>query len=410
MEFVVQSELSMRKQFETLRHKLAQNKIINLFARNLFFKKYVSIPEEGKRFLFVRFDITNKCNLRCVMCSYSLDETNIKNPAIYMDTHLFGKIAKQVFPYAHAVSLSCSFEPLLHKQLADFLKIIDFYKVPVWGFVTNALLLNEEMIENIIKYNVPIITVSIDGATKETYEKIRLGANFEKFITNIRKIIELKKRYNVNHPKLYYNYVLMKSNIEELPDFINLAKGLDAEFITLVHIFPRNKLNPEYLGNHKELFNNYMSKAKEIIEKHKIPCSHPELFRLENIDEDLSYQSHYDNAEKNVGARSPRPEECEKINSDEDAIKDNTLNPDFKCFAPYFIMHINSGGEVFPCSSRLVNKPYGDFKKQNFFEIWNSVKYLRLRKGLKTKKLFGQCKHCEPFTEDEIDRSDKLIS
>jgi len=404
VEFVVQSELSMRKQFETLRHKLAQNKIINLFARNFFFKQYVSIPEEGKRFLFVRFDITNKCNLRCVMCSYSLDETNIKNPAIYMNINLFEKIAKQMFPYAHAVSLSCSFEPLLHKQLADFLKIIDFYKVPVWGFVTNALLLNEEMIENIIKYNVPIITVSIDGATKETYEKIRLGANFDKFITNIRKIIELKKRYNVNHPKLYYNYVLMKSNIKELPDFINLAKGLDAEFVTLVHMFPRNRLNHEYLGNHKELFNTYMGKAKEIIEKHKIPCSHPELFDINN----------------NINSPSPLPSpngrgkivrEYQPENYDnEDSLIDNNLNPDFKCFAPYFIMHINSNGEVFPCSSRLVNKPYGDFKKQSFFEIWNSVKYLRLRKGLKTKKLFGQCKHCEPFTEDEIDRSDKLLS
>ena len=48
--------------------------------------------------------------------------------------------------------------------------------------VTNGLLMNREWSRNLVRMNVSKISISLDGATKETYEKIRKGGDFDKVI------------------------------------------------------------------------------------------------------------------------------------------------------------------------------------------------------------------------------------
>ena len=53
-------------------------------------------------------------------------------------------------------------------------------------FTTNATLLNDTISKKIIDSGVDVVFFSVDGASKETFEKIRVGANFERVKENIR--------------------------------------------------------------------------------------------------------------------------------------------------------------------------------------------------------------------------------
>ena len=50
--------------------------------------------------------------------------------------------------------------------------------------ITNFLLLDEKIMKFIIKNKINLV-ISVDGATKDTYEQIRKGASFDKIISNL---------------------------------------------------------------------------------------------------------------------------------------------------------------------------------------------------------------------------------
>ncbi len=64
---------------------------------------------------------------------------------------------------------------------------------------------------------VDIIAFSLDGATKETNEKIRVGSNYDEIISAVKALVERKKKNGLSYP--YMNFVLtaMKDNIHEVP-------------------------------------------------------------------------------------------------------------------------------------------------------------------------------------------------
>jgi MoaA/NifB/PqqE/SkfB family radical SAM enzyme len=66
--------------------------------------------------------------------------------------------------------------------------------------------------------------VSVDGATKETYESIRRGASFERLLRNLDLLIRTVKAKGAGKPRVIFVTVLMKRNMEELPGILALAK------------------------------------------------------------------------------------------------------------------------------------------------------------------------------------------
>ena len=104
---------------------------------------------------------------------------------------------------------------LLYRQLCEFLKGLtpkDFKHI---FFITNGSLLDSSKITELretsektgIEY---IFNLSIDGCTKETYEAVRIGANFEQVINNTHLIIDT---FGKDWVKIYF--CCKKQNIHE---------------------------------------------------------------------------------------------------------------------------------------------------------------------------------------------------
>ena len=135
------------------------------------------VPLEGKgRFLKVLMDFTNRCNLKCIMCYFSIPGRDQLRDEISIEE--FERIAPQFLPHVNYLGLSCATEPFMFPRFLDVLSNIKKYEIPFVYYVTNATMLNEKAAETTIRSGINMVMLSIDGSTKETFETIRRNANF----------------------------------------------------------------------------------------------------------------------------------------------------------------------------------------------------------------------------------------
>ena len=93
------------------------------------------------------------------------------------------------------------------------------------------------------KYEDISFMVSVDAATKETYEKVRCGGQFERLMENMRFLSMLRKENKVNNVKVIM--IVQKANYMEIPDFIKWAKGMGFDKVNLSHIRNWGTMLPE---------------------------------------------------------------------------------------------------------------------------------------------------------------------
>jgi radical SAM protein with 4Fe4S-binding SPASM domain len=179
-----------------------------------------------------------------------------------MDIALFEKVIKQCRDCGvKVVGFHTTGEPLMHKEFIQQLEIAHTYGVPV-AVCSNGLLLNEDNIAAMIKYPPVNIEISVDGATKESYESIRRGGNFEKLLKNL-SLLRKKLNDSKSTIPLYVRNVLLKENIDTIGLFFDVFNQyLDSRNKILFTL--ANSLSAE---ERKDYFTIYGTKTRS-----KVPC------------------------------------------------------------------------------------------------------------------------------------------
>lgn len=91
-------------------------------------------------------------------------------------------------------------EPLIHENLFEMIELAKSSECLV-GLTTNGMHLNRSNCRRMVDSGLDIIGVSIDGATKQTYESIRVGSTFEKLIDNIETLTSVIEKSLSDKPK-----------------------------------------------------------------------------------------------------------------------------------------------------------------------------------------------------------------
>jgi MoaA/NifB/PqqE/SkfB family radical SAM enzyme len=91
------------------------------------------------------------------------------------------------------------------------------------GFLSNGLLLTQDKLTSILDAGIDWICISMDGATPEMYNKIRVGSDFDRVYKNVSNIARLRKNAL---PKTMLNFVIMAININQMEDIVRLAADL----------------------------------------------------------------------------------------------------------------------------------------------------------------------------------------
>jgi len=177
---------------------------------------------------------SGSCNLRCKMC---ISNTDFNPPEPKLEQIIFKQIIPSLLPELEVIKLSGNGDPFFQKETREFLQTFPVKKFPDIKFeiLTNGLLLNEKMWNSIKHNKFKSINISIDAASKETYEKIRIGGQWETLQNNLKFISKLKKQQKIE--KFFINMTVMKSNYKELKDFALMGKKLDCDKVYFHKIF-----------------------------------------------------------------------------------------------------------------------------------------------------------------------------
>ena len=165
-------------------------------------------------------DIDLGCNLECVMCrnkKVTVNKSNVKDSTKQIDTMAkAGGLRKIITSGAGEALLFTEFVALLAtRTLSD--RDIEVH------INSNLTTFNEKMWDR-IKHNKLSFNASVDGSTKETFEKIRKGARW----SDVYKGLELiAKKYNDGElKKLYVSYIIMGANKYDVGGMIDLCQEL----------------------------------------------------------------------------------------------------------------------------------------------------------------------------------------
>ena len=149
---------------------------------------------------YVLIEPVSTCNLRCPFC-FQTDRSFTKKPFMgVINLDLFKKIVTELNELeVGAVTLGSRGEPTLHKNLDEMLSFLskqeNIFEIKI---NTNASFLNEKQCHTILKNNVTQVVISADHYQKEEYERLRLGANFEKIIHNVDLLYSIRTKHYPN--------------------------------------------------------------------------------------------------------------------------------------------------------------------------------------------------------------------
>jgi len=94
---------------------------------------------------------------------------------------------------------------------------------------TNGILIDDKWAEHLVKGS-DWIYISVNAATAETYKKV-CGAEFQKAIDNIKRLISFKKRLGLK-TEIIYNFTIIRENLHEAAEAIRFADNLGCDIMS----------------------------------------------------------------------------------------------------------------------------------------------------------------------------------
>ena len=160
-------------------------------------------------------EVTNVCNLDCVMCPTGLHI--LERHKGHMKWELFTKIIDEMAPHVQTTTLHIWGEPLLHPQLPELIRYARDRGIEV-SISTNATLLTEERSAALLDSGLSEIYLCLDGMNAETYEAIRRKADFQETKENIHRFIAMRQKRD-DGPKTYVQIIEMEPTKEQTEEF-----------------------------------------------------------------------------------------------------------------------------------------------------------------------------------------------
>jgi MoaA/NifB/PqqE/SkfB family radical SAM enzyme len=328
------------------------------------------LERSSERHMVLLVDVYDRCNLRCGMCGQWKGAES--KPAARIAPELFERFAEAIFPRCRQVNLSCAYEPFTLPGFTDYLAVASRYKVPKLNLTTNASLLVRPVIERNVESGLPWLAVSVDGATRETYESIRVGASFDKLLANLATLAEAKREARSETPAIQFNWVLMERNLDEVVPFIRLAGEFAPRKFVFVHLDyapPPESRRAKVAGVLRAALEACVRGGVLFEELPNHCLSLAEIGRA------------YGCAVREIPPVTPR------------------------CLDPWHMMRLLPNGDVLRCA--VMNEPAGNIHCTDPARIWRGEAYTTLRKRWEQGDLPAVCRVC-PYAPGGLVQSYRL--
>lgn len=210
-------------------------------------------------------EVTNICNLDCVMCSRSI----MTRKRGMIDFDVFKKVIDEAADFKAGIRFIRFGEPFLHKEI---FRMIDYVKAKklICHATTNGILHTEESLKKIVDSGLDSIIFSFQGTDKNEYELMRNNNQYDRLKENICYLRQYRDSRGSDTPFIQVSTSILDEGERELERFISqwnqIADRVDYWYTSLVRVkhLPRVKklLNRQTL--HEKLNN---SPCKEVMVK-----------------------------------------------------------------------------------------------------------------------------------------------
>jgi len=285
-------------------------------------------------------------------------------------------------PLTHTVTLSLGNEPLSSPYFSRILQQLAPYKVPNVTFYTNGTLLSPRIIDVMLETGVTQVCLSIDGATRETFESIRRGASFDRVVGNVLRLNDAKRARGSRLPVLRLNAVMMRSNVFEMEALVEFAASLEMEEINFCHMvaYAGLDMETESLSTIPEAWNQMLplalARARELGIR---VVAHPPLF----------------GPPEDATTGTVRP------------IADDLPRP--YCLFPFFHVSMNAGGHVLACPFAHGEPAYGQLQPgESLEQIWFNDAFTALRERILAHDPPPMCQRCSYLANKYPNRPERF--
>jgi len=324
----------------------------------------------GPRVVFI--EVTNRCNLLCETCPRTyLQREQLKT----LSLSEFIEIAEK-FPDMQRALLHGIGEPLLNKELPHIIRYLKGRNIEVI-INSNGTLLTSHWQQELVESGLDQYRCSIDGATDETYIRIR-GVNLlSRLKKGLQGLVNTKARMGSSKPDLSIWCVATQENLQELPQLLRLASSLNVPEVyvqRLVYFAGQSEGQFGMARDELAIFGKDQAAEQEIIDA----CT------LLSAELGINFQA--------SGARDP-------LNSLA-AARPADFSPWQACMRPWTTAYVTANGNCLPCCiSPFATDDYeslilGNLFEQPFNEIWNATLYQKFRTDLLSEHPNQACSSC----------------
>lgn len=182
----------------------------------------------------IRIDASSICQLKCAACVRVCTDSQSNFETGIGQGHLKFSDFKNIVdenPSVKNIELSNWGEIFLNPALKEIIEYA--FEKDVALTANNGVNLNtasEELLECLVKHNFRSLSVSLDGASNDTYEIYRVAGQFDRVIDNIKKINNYKHKYNTSFPAMQWQFIIFGHNEHELPIARQMADKLNMSF------------------------------------------------------------------------------------------------------------------------------------------------------------------------------------
>ncbi|MCM8761092.1 MAG: radical SAM protein [Candidatus Omnitrophica bacterium] len=161
--------------------------------------------------------LTNRCNLRCVMCGQWREKAR-RELSTEEWKRIIDDLRRNGFRNIHFTGG----EPLLR---ADLVKLVDYAneKGMTVGMTTNGILLTNRLLDELMEAGLRSMALSMD-AVGQDYDNIRgVAGSFQKLADAAKAVAKARARHGID---AYINFTLMRDNINKFREVKELADSM----------------------------------------------------------------------------------------------------------------------------------------------------------------------------------------
>ncbi len=358
-------------------------------------------PSSKPRLIF--WEVTKGCNLRCIHCRASA--TELSSPSD-LPTDRALDIITQIAAYASPILVLSGGEPLYRRDIFQLARFATDKGLRV-ALATNGTMVTKQLARRIVDAGVRRVSISLDGADALTHDTFRgIPGAFDAAVYGLRNLKQLGMSVQIN-------MTIARHNARQLPDVLELARGLGADALHTFLLVPvgcgvaiaaEQMVPPE---EYEAMLNWFYDRSLEGGIELKATCA-PHYFRVARQRRAADRRAAMTVEKSAIGPtdmmmpgstgvvihpEGARPQAVAKnaehagMGGHPDGMHAMTKG----CLAGTGVCFISHEGEVFPCG--YLPAVAGDLRKQKFAEIWeHSEVFNELRD---TDNLKGKCGCCE---------------